>query len=259
MNRWTQLSIEYANQRQYLDDLYRVYPIIPNGIRDVDEEIMGNIEQYYYNQNNNELLTTLLKLDLFPIKDSYVPYLRKDKTAILRNPGTVNRICGRLYELGFQKMYECCTEQKETNRQIGPMFRNWLNGGAIGIRPIPEAEFMGTTSDAILDGSDSMLKDFANSHFGYEREKGLDFLGRFNGKYVMGEAKFISDFGGHQNAQFDDALHTLQSDVDDDVIKIAIIDGVPYIPGSNKMHMAIKNSNYPIISALVLRDYLYSL
>ena len=29
MNPWLELSIEYANQRSYLDDLFRVYPTIP--------------------------------------------------------------------------------------------------------------------------------------------------------------------------------------------------------------------------------------
>ncbi len=27
MNRWIELSIEYANQRSYLDDLFLVYPL----------------------------------------------------------------------------------------------------------------------------------------------------------------------------------------------------------------------------------------
>lgn len=29
MNKWTKLSIEYANQRSYLDDLFQVYPTFP--------------------------------------------------------------------------------------------------------------------------------------------------------------------------------------------------------------------------------------
>ena len=28
MNKWTELSIEYANQRSYLDDLFQVYPTV---------------------------------------------------------------------------------------------------------------------------------------------------------------------------------------------------------------------------------------
>ncbi|MBI9038998.1 MAG: restriction endonuclease, partial [Bacteroidales bacterium] len=37
MNQWSKLSINYANQRSYLDDLFQVYPTIPEGIRDIDE------------------------------------------------------------------------------------------------------------------------------------------------------------------------------------------------------------------------------
>lgn len=258
-NHWTSLSIDYANQRSYLDDLYRVYPIIPNGIREVDERLMSRIETYYNNRDNKDLIRALLQLDLFPIKDSYVPYLRRDPAAIDRNPQTVNRICGRLYELGFQQVYENCTEPKETNRQIGPMFRTWLNSGALGIQPVDENTFVHSTGDAILDGTDANLKDFANKFFNYQRQKGLDFVGRFNGKYVIGEAKFISDQGGHQNAQFNDAMDTLLSDVQDEVLKIAIIDGVPYISNRGKLHQTLLSSDKPIMSALVLREYLYSI
>lgn len=36
MNEYLAMSIAYANQRNYLDDLFGVYPIIPEGIRDVN-------------------------------------------------------------------------------------------------------------------------------------------------------------------------------------------------------------------------------
>lgn len=39
MNYWTALSIEYANQKSYLNDLFQVYPTIPEGIRDIDKTI----------------------------------------------------------------------------------------------------------------------------------------------------------------------------------------------------------------------------
>jgi hypothetical protein len=70
MNKWTQYSIEYANQRSYLDDLFAVYPTIPDGIREINEEIWGSVEKAFKNKNNDLLIRELLKLDLFPIKDS---------------------------------------------------------------------------------------------------------------------------------------------------------------------------------------------
>ena len=131
MNYWTELSIEYANQKSYLDDLFQVYPTIPEGIREINEEKWRKVEQAFENQDNITLIKELLKLDLFPIKDSYVAFLKRDSSSIERNPKTINRICGRLYEMGLDKIFEKCTEAKETNRQIGPFFRRWLNKKSI--------------------------------------------------------------------------------------------------------------------------------
>ncbi len=260
MNRWTQLSIEYANQRSYLDDLFRVYPTIPDGIRNIDSGLWKNVEEAFEQRNNSKLIKSLLELELFPIKDSYVAYLKRDKTSIARNPKTVDRLCGRIYELGLSKIYEYCSEPKETNRQIGPMFKDWLRSKALGIEPVGLEEFLSSKENAILDGSDKLMMDFAREELGYDREKGLDFVARFNGKYVIGEAKFLTDFGGHQNAQFNDAISTLKvKNVKAE--KVAILDGVLYIKGNNKMYREITKlcESYNIMSALVFREFLYQL
>ncbi|OGV31011.1 MAG: restriction endonuclease [Lentisphaerae bacterium GWF2_45_14] len=260
MNQWTRMSIEYANQRSYLDDLFQVYPTIPDGIRDINENIWHNVENAFANKNNSVLFRELLKLDLFPIKDSYVAYLKRDSTAIDRNPRTLNRICGRLYEMGIDKIYERASEPKETNRQIGPMFRSWLRKKSLGIMPVELKEFTADNNDAILDASDNGMMDFAKNNLGYSHSKGLDFVARFNGKYIIGEAKFLSDFGGHQNAQFNDAIATVKAK-GVKAIKIAILDGVLYIKGNNKMHKDITETykDHNIMSTLVLREFLYQL
>lgn len=211
MNHWTKLGIAYANQRSYLDDLFQVYPTIPEGIRDIDKNIWTEVEKAFSKKNNSTLIRKLLKFDLFPIKDSYIAYLKRDNTAIDRSPRTVNRICGRLYEMGLDKIFERCSEPKETNRQIGPMFRNWLKNKSLGIEPIQLNDFISTEEDAILDAGDNILMRFAKEHLNYYHNKGLDFVARFNKKYVIGEAKFLTDFGGHQNAQFNDAMSTLRT------------------------------------------------
>ena len=59
MNYWTQLSIEFANQRNYLDELFSVYPTIPEGIRDIDKNLWNQVEQSFNDQNNLELLKIL--------------------------------------------------------------------------------------------------------------------------------------------------------------------------------------------------------
>lgn len=260
MNKWIQYSIDYANQRSYLDDLFRVYPTIPEGIREIDPQKWHNVETAFSAQDNLRLIESLLALDLFPIKDSYIAYLRRDHTAIKRNPNTVNRICGRLYELGLNKLYERCSEPKETNRQIGPMFKDWVHSKALGIAPVGLDEFTHTTDNAILDASDEAMMDFAQQHLGYHHAKGLDLVARFGGKYIIGEAKFLTDFGGHQNAQYNDAISTIETP-NVHAIKVAILDGVLYIKGNNKMYcdMTQVHSDCNIMSALVLRDFLYQL
>ena len=263
MNYWTKLSIEYANQKSYLDDLFRVYPTIPNGIRDIDKNVWNAIETSFNNQNNLDLIKNLLKLDLFPIKDSYVAYLRKDKSALDRNPETVNRLAGRIYELGLDRVYDKCTEPKETNRQIGPMFKMWIDKGSLGAPVLNIDDFINSNSNCILSGSDKEMGDYAKDYCGYEyagtTEKGLDFIGKFNGKSVIGEAKFLTDYGGHQNAQFNDALNVLDSKVSENVVKIAILDGVLYIANRQKMPRTTIEKNDNIMSALVLNEFLYSI
>ena len=114
--------------------------------------------------------------------------------------------------------------------------------------------------NAILNASDSQMQDFARRFLNYKRDKGLDFVARINGRYVIGEAKFLTDFGGHQNAQFADAISTLTTP-NVNAIQIAILDGVLYIPGGNKLYREI-SSRYAeknIMSALVLREFLYEI
>lgn len=77
-------------------------------------------------------------------------------------------------------------------------------------------------------------------------------------KYIIGEAKFLTDFGGHQNAQFEDAKNLLK-DKTANAIKIGILDGVLYIKSNNKMfkYLTDHDEKYTIISSLLLREFLY--
>lgn len=260
MNNWTKLSIEYASQRSYLDDLFHVYPTIPEGIRDIDNNLWKAIEKAFERKDNVSLIENILKLDLFPLKDSYVAYLKRDKKALKRNPVTVARLCGRLYEMGLNEIFSRSSEAKETNRQIGPLFRRWVNKKSLGVQPVKIDNFLATKENAVLDAGDAEMMAFAKEHLNYKHKKGLDFIGRFNGKYIIAEAKFLTDFGGHQNAQFNDAIATIKTK-NVKAIKAAVLDGVLYIKGKNKMYRDIttelKNEN--IMSSLVFREFLYQI
>lgn len=265
MNYWTEQSVLLANQKDYLDQLFKVYPLSQNLKRELSDEIISTLEIYFNNKNNSKLINGLLQLDLFPIKDSYVAYLKRDKKAILRNPKTIDRLAGIMYEIGFDKMIENCSLPKETNRQIGPMFKTWIDRGSLGIDIVRHVdEFASSDADMILNINDAGMKAFASSYFEYDRDKGIDFIARVNKKFIIAEAKFLTDFGGHQNAQFADAISTLNAyyhSIDQhEVFPIAIMDGVLYIEGKNKMfNYLLNNKEQTIVSALFLREYLYSL
>jgi Tsp45I type II restriction enzyme len=258
MNYWTEKSLEYANQRSYLDDLFVVYPTIPNGIREINEDVWKEVELAFQKQNNITLIKNLCRLEKFPIKDSYIAFLKMDSSSIERNPQTINRIAGNLYDMGIDKLWEKCSEPKETNTQIGPMFKHWIEKKSLGILPISTEEFLATKNNAILKGGDTELNRFAKEHFGYGKDKGLDFVARFNGKYILGETKFITAIGGNQNNSFTDVLTTLKASVKG-AICIGIIDGIPWLKDKSKYYTEItsQQSEYNIMSSLVLREFLY--
>lgn len=160
--------------------------------------------------------------------------------------------------MDLQQLYDKCSQPKETNRQIGPMFKNWIRKTDFGIPLMDLDEFSNTSDDGILDGTDTEMQNFAKENLSYTHQKGLDFVARMNGKYVIGEAKFLSDFGGHQNAQFNDAIAVLESNAK--AIKIAILDGILYIKGKSKMYKNITEiyNDQNIMSALLLKNFLYS-
>ncbi len=64
----------------------------------------------------------------------------------------------------------------------------------------------------------------------------------------------------HQKAQFNDAISTIQT-IYVKAIKMAILDGVLYIKGKNKMYKSItgKYRKNNIMSTLVLREFLYQI
>jgi hypothetical protein len=45
MNHWTELSLDFANQRNYLDELFKIYPIIPGKKREIDSHIWAKLKK----------------------------------------------------------------------------------------------------------------------------------------------------------------------------------------------------------------------
>jgi len=259
MNGFLEQSLQLAQQRNYLDLLYHVYPTINNNIRDIDQRKWQAVETAYEKKDYAGLVSSLLKMELFPLKDSYVAFLKKDAGAIDRNPDTVRRLASTILSMNLNEVYEKCSQPKESNRQQGQAFKNFLRTEEMGLPKMDLREFSNTNANAILIAGDQEMKGFAESRLSYRHHKGLDFVGRMHGRYIIGEAKFLSADGGNQNDQFEDAMAVL--DAPAAAIRIAVLDGVLYLPSRSKMYKNITgvHSESNIMSALLLKDFLYTI
>ncbi len=130
MNEWTRRSIQIANQDCYLDRLFKIYSISSNIPREISNEDWCRIRKSLHENDDAKLVESLLDFELFPVKDPYVPYLRRDRGALERNPDTVRRIAAQLRSMGLDGIRQKCSQPKEANRQLGPMFNKWIRGGA---------------------------------------------------------------------------------------------------------------------------------
>jgi len=256
MNEWIQRSIELANSEGYLDKLSEVYPVSINAERPLPPSVKKELKTLFDSNDKVDLIKLLVTLDKFPIKDPYVAFLKRDKKAIDINPETVERLADRLHSMGFSTLLKGIEEPKEFNRQIGTLFRRYLPN--LGYPVLSPEEFEDFDGIAFLDCSDAELKNYADKKLKCRLSKGLDLLAKVHDTYVIGEAKFLTDFGGHQNAQFEDGLRLIKGAAGK-AVRVAVLDGVVWIAGNNKMHRKVKEQTAPIFSALLLKDFLESL
>jgi len=269
MNTWIEKSIRLANSHGYLDKLYEVYPIIRSGNRPLDKVLWGKIEHHYRKKNWETVIELLIenvktKQGVFPYKESYVGFWKRDVTTISKSPEQVKRVAKILESMTFEGILEACSRPKETNQQIGPMFRNWCNldSNPLGLKKMDNNEFINSGGDGFLDGSDAVLKKFAKDYLGYSINKGLDFIARINHQYVIGEAKWITDSGGNQDKSFEDAKTMVEDkNLKNNVIPIMILDGILYLKRNDKIYTNLthKFKDYNIMSALVLKEFLHEL
>lgn len=280
MNKWTEKSFKISYEKGYLDNLHNIYPMLDNKTRELDLTIKNKLKIAFEKKDNELLLKTLLRLNKFPIKDSYKPFFTRCKSneldiIIKSNPKTVERIANRIYSLGFDKMIAGIEEPIETNRQMGQMFPNWIKEQYKSYTN-HDLFFDSKESISVLSGGDASLVKFVKKYLNVilpkgtgGDEKGLDLVIKLNNKstpiFIIGEAKFLSDEGGHQNAQLKDALHLITSSEfknngDFKVIRIAILDGVCWLSSERKMQRDLKglSDNHIAISALLLDDFFKS-
>ncbi len=265
MNLWVKKSVELAKSHGYLDHLADIYPVnFSFGNRLVKEE-KNEIERAFKTKNKEKLISALLKLERFPIDDPYVGFFRHDKTSLSRNPKTVERIGGRLFDMGLNKIIVGANRVKSPSRQFGKCFRDWLVE-KLGYPVLPPQKFLAEKGTAVLFGGDAALKKFARNNLGYKGEKGLDLVLRVKDKFIIGEAKFISTSGGTQDKSFRETMSFIKKR-NRQVFRIAVLDGVVWVAALKKKNAKTSlyqnvlklSQNQIALSALLLKDFIESI
>lgn len=255
MNNWARRTLELVTTQNYLDELQTVYPH-EDAERDVSEDTINEIRRLFSARDNAGLLDTLLDLEKFPYKDSYVGFLRRDRDAILRNPETVSRISERLYSMGIEGVVNGATAPKEANQRRGNQFGDWMRET---YEAVSTEEFRrSTTGVKILNATELDARNFCNTVMGIGISKRPDLVAKAGRHYVVGEAKFLSSTGGNQGRAFDDGMH-LATNSTGIAHKVFILDGIHWIERGSDQFRRIDHSTAAVFSVLLLSEYLDSI
>lgn len=254
MNQWVKKSIILASSQGYLDELFIIYPVETENKREIPIKIKYKIKKAFQNKNQINLIKELLKLPKFPIDDPYIASLRKYPDLLQKNPKTIKRISDKLFSIGLNNVLELVSKPKSPSRKFGYSFKKWLK--TIGYPFLEENEFIKYNRIAFLNGGDKKLKEFASSQLKIKNlKKGIDFVLKIKDKFILGESKFLTDYGGTQNNQFRDAL-SITKIQKENIIGIAILDGIVWFESNAYINRAIKSLNGIALSALLLKEFI---
>jgi len=254
MNKWIQKSIKLANSQGYLDKLFKIYPIETGSPRQIPEILKKEIQKAFNDKNKVELIKKLLKLPKFPIDDPYIASIRRHPFLLQKNPETIERITKKLFSMDVETILDLGSSPKSPSRQLGHSFKRWLR--TLNYPFLSKDEFVNHKGIAFLAGSDKRLKQFAVEELGVkELKKGIDFILKTKNKFILGEAKFLTDYGGTQNNQFRDAISVAKIKRGK-IIGIAVLDGIVWFESNAYMHRTVKSIDGIALSALLLKEFI---
>ena len=161
----------------------------------------------------------------------------------------------------FDAMIEGIEAPIEMNRQMGQLFKNYVKTLGYKIFKDTNKFLKSTNATVILDVSDKQAQQFAEKHLDYKIDKGLDLVAKVNIKYVIGEAKWISQSGGNEDKSAKDAFGLVDGYKSNKATAINILDGYVWLDSKmkTKTPKKLRNKRKIILSALLLGKFLESL
>lgn len=254
MNEWVEKSIKIANSKGYLDRLFQIYPIEVGGVRDIPEEVISKIKRAFITKEPIQIIKSLLKLPKFPIDHPYISIIRNHPYLIEKNKKAIEKIVERLLSMDVYTIFLLASRPKSPSRQLGYSFKKWLK--KIGYPFLGKGELLRCADVAFLEASENELFSFATEDLMLKSlRRRPDFILKIGNKYFIGEAKFLTDYGGSQNNQFDGAIETAEVK-SENISGIAVLDGILWFESRAYMHRKIKSFEGFALSALLLKEFI---
>jgi hypothetical protein len=205
------------------------------------------------------LIGILRTLTKFPYEEPIWYLLKNIDGCIEKNPRQIQRIAESLYSMTVEETVVRLEAAPKLNTQMGPMFNGWLRSR---FDVLELDDFISSENGVcILGGSEEIGKTFINDTLNQNLPKRPDLIAKVNRQIIIGEAKWIGQPGGNQEKQVQEVLNFCRNQRGN-VFRIGVVDGFPWSIFNikhrlvnNKEAVNIQESEYDIVSALLLEDY----
>ena len=263
LNQWVLRSIELFENTPYLDNILEVYPLATATPNRLDMRLRRQIINAHQSRRTDELIQILQNQVKFPYDEPLWFLMKNIGNCLVNNPQQRLRIAESIYGMTADEVVFKLEEAPKLNTQMGPMFTLWLrnNFNLLNLDDFQQS----TEGIYILNSSEQDGKDFVNNVLNQGVSKRPDLVAKVNNTYIIGEAKWIGSPGGNQNKQIVEVID-LCAKQRGNVIRIGVIDGYPWATHNSdggiifeKTAVMTQESEYDLISALLLNDYLSSL
>lgn len=260
LNEWVRQSIDLFRNSNYLDQILEVYPFQIAAPERLDAGIRRRIIAAHQGRRTEELIEILKGLTKFPYEDPIWYLLKNIEGCIANNPRQIQRIAESLYSMTAEETVVRLEAAPKLNTQMGPMFNGWLrrNFNLLELDVFQKS----TRGVCILDSSEEVGKEFINDTLQQNLAKRPDLIAKVNRQLIIGEAKWIGQPGGNQEKQVQEVLNFCRHQRGN-VIRIGVVDGFPWSVFNvnhrlvnNKEAVNIQESEYDMVSALLLQAYL---
>lgn len=259
LNPWVLKSINLFRNSNYLDQVLEIYPFQIASPERLDSSIRRRIISAHQSRNTVELIEILKSLTKFPYEDPIWYLLKNIEGCIENNPRQIQRIAESLYSMTAEETVVRLESAPKLNTQMGPMFNSWLRKR---FNMLELAAFQDSKRGiCILGGSEEVGKKYINETLNQNLPKRPDLIAKVNRQIIIGEAKWIGQPGGNQEKQVQEVLNFCRNQRGN-IIRIGVVDGFPWSIFNinhhlvnNKEAVNIQESEYDIVSALLLEEY----